>query len=287
MARKADNQRGGSQQTYSPLEIIVSDDCSTDGTYNILQNIKMRYSSSHHLIIHRNEKNQRIIKNLCTAMRLAHGELIIKADGDDISLPNRVEVLVSHWLKANKEPFCMCSAYRKMDIHGNLLDNILVPFEGIDNRNIHDKVVGNGYFYLGAASAYRRDILDFFPEVEYETACDDAVFTVIAAMLGKLYVVPDVLLQYRVGGGETTSIANYRKGMSKGIRYGYISQKQLLKDLEVAKESLSLDEYKQFKESITSYHGHLEKMLMLYEGKSLKERLIGYKEGRKRLLLRY
>ena len=117
-------------QTYSPLEIIVSDDCSTDGTWAVLQRIKEKYKGPHQLVIHRNEQNQRIIRNLCTAMNLAHGELIVKADGDDISLPNRVEVLVSHWLKADKEPYCMCSAYRKMDIHGNPLDHVPVPFSG-------------------------------------------------------------------------------------------------------------------------------------------------------------
>ena len=273
-------------QTYSPLEIIVSDDCSTDGTWAVLQRIKEEYMGPHHLVIHRNEQNQRIIRNLCTAMNLAQGELIVKADGDDISLPNRVEVLVSHWLKAGREPYCMCSAYRKMDIHGNPLDHVSVPFSGIDQRSIHDKVWGNGYFYLGTASAYRKDILKHFSDVSYERACDDSVFTVRAAMLGKLYVVPDELMLYRVGGGETTSTSNYRKGVAKGIRYCDVSQLQLLKDVEVAKSWLAPDDYEQFKKSITAFHAHLEKILMLYEGKSFQERFAGYREGRNGLSLR-
>ncbi len=266
-------------QTYSPLEIVVSDDCSTDNTWNILQRIQREYQGEHTLIIHRNECNQRIIKNLCTAMRLSHGELIVKADGDDILLPNRVEVLVSHWLKANKEPYCLCSAYRKMNIKGTPLDCVSVPFSGFDKRSINDIVKGNGYFYLGTASAYRREVLEHFQEVEYPTACDDSVFTVRASMLGKLYVVPDELLLYRVGGGETTSNANYRKGMAKGIRYCDISQLQLLRDLETARKWLPEDSYRQFKESIISFHQHLERILMLYEGKNIQKRLIGYKEG--------
>lgn len=266
-------------QTYSPLEIIVSDDCSTDRTWEILQGIRKEYSGPHELVIHQNEYNQRIIRNLCIAMRLAHGELIVKADGDDILLPNRVEALVAHWLRANKEPFCLCSAYRKIDTEGKVVGEALVPFAGIDRRSIRDIVWGRGYFYLGTASAYRRDILEHFPQVDYETACDDSVFTVRSSMLGKLYVVPDILLLYRVGGGETTSHANYRKGVAKGIRYCDISQLQLLRDLKSAQNWLAADDYRQYKESLTSFHGHLEKMLMLYEGESLRERLVGYKEG--------
>lgn len=165
-------------QTYSPLEIVVSDDCSSDRTYTILQRIKREYNGPHKLIIHQNAQNQRIIRNLCGAMKLAHGELIVKADGDDIAMPNRVETLVSHWISAGKEPYCLCSAYQKIDDNDHALEHIRVPFSGIDKRSIYDKVCGNGYFYLGAASAYRRDILEYFPEVEFRTACDDSVFTV-------------------------------------------------------------------------------------------------------------
>lgn len=105
-------------------------------------------------------------------------------------------------------------------------------------------------------------------------------------MLGKLYVVPDELLLYRVGGGETTSYKNYRKGMAKGIRYCDDSQLQLLKDVEVAKSWLSADEYEQFRTSIERFHGHLSKILMLYEGKNFRERLIGYREGCKDISIR-
>lgn len=267
-------------QTYSPLEIIISDDCSTDRTWEILQKIKDNYTGQHQLAIHRNEKNLRIIRNLCTAFHLAHGELVIKADGDDISMPNRVEKMVEHWLSTNKEAWCLCSAYQKISVEGDIIGHQSVPFTGLDTRSIRDICFGNGYFYLGAASSYRRDVIVHFPTADYERACDDSVFTVRCAMLGKLYVIGDELIKYRIGCGETTNRTNYRKTMAKGITYCAVSQQQLLLDLERIKERLSPDDYRQFRESLESFYQHCQEVLKLYNGRTFRERLIGAREAR-------
>ena len=266
-------------QTYSPLEIVVSDDCSTDRTWNILKKIQQEYQGPHKLIFHRNEKNKRIIRNLCSAFHLAHGELIIKADGDDISMPNRVEVMVEHWLQSGKQPWCMCSNYQKINVNGNFIGESSVPFTGIDNRSISEIVWGAGYMYLGAASAYRRDIIDYFPDAEYERACDDSVFTVRCSMLGKLYVVGDQLIKYRVGCGQTTGQALYRETLAKSIQYCTISQQQLLLDIEKIKDRLSPEVYNEYKKSLEDCYVHNSTVLLLWTGKTFKERLTGFKKS--------
>ncbi len=41
-------------QTYSPIEILLSDDCSTDGTFEIIQETVKGYSGPHTVILNRN-----------------------------------------------------------------------------------------------------------------------------------------------------------------------------------------------------------------------------------------
>ena len=69
------------QQTYSPLEVIIVDDASTDNTVSILR----QFETSHSCIkVFTSEVNAGYIKNFEKGMLLARGEYIALSDQDDI-----------------------------------------------------------------------------------------------------------------------------------------------------------------------------------------------------------
>src|SRR5262245_29481692 len=78
-------------QTYSPLQIVVSDDCSTDGTFEIIVEAVRDYSGPHELVLNRNDRNLGISEHVNRITRLARGDLLIASDGDDVSSPIRTE----------------------------------------------------------------------------------------------------------------------------------------------------------------------------------------------------
>lgn len=82
---------GAFSQTYEPLEIILSDDCSQDHTYGVMQEMAEAYKGSHKVILNRNERNLGIGGHLNQIAKLMGGKWIVTAAGDDISLPERVE----------------------------------------------------------------------------------------------------------------------------------------------------------------------------------------------------
>ncbi len=82
---------GAFSQNYSPMEIIISDDCSTDDTYGVICNMVSRYNGEHKIIINRNESNLGIAGNVNKAMQMANGDIFVLAAGDDQSLPHRVQ----------------------------------------------------------------------------------------------------------------------------------------------------------------------------------------------------
>lgn len=80
-------------QTYSNIELIIVDDCSTDGTYNILTELSNKDSR---IVLYRNSENKKICATLNKAFSLSKGEYIVRMDGDDISTSDRVQVLVDY-----------------------------------------------------------------------------------------------------------------------------------------------------------------------------------------------
>ena len=76
------------QQTFTDWELIVIDDCSNDGTAEILS----RYAEQDERVkVYTNEQNLRLPSSLNKALSLARGRYVARMDADDICLPNRLQ----------------------------------------------------------------------------------------------------------------------------------------------------------------------------------------------------
>ena len=75
-------------QTYKNLEILISDDGSTDSTKEICKKFQLK---DERVLFSSNKKNIGLTKSLNNLAQKASGSLIARHDADDISLPNRIE----------------------------------------------------------------------------------------------------------------------------------------------------------------------------------------------------
>lgn len=92
-----------SHQSYKNLEILVSDDCSTDNTYEML--MKMN-SKDERIVVIKNQKNLGLTKSLNNLLNLARGEYIARHDADDISKKIRIERQLNYLLEKNFDAVC-------------------------------------------------------------------------------------------------------------------------------------------------------------------------------------
>lgn len=80
------------QQTYQDWKMIMCDDGSTDETYQIAKKYAIRYPEK--ILLIKNEKNFGLNATLNHCLEYVDTEFTARMDGDDISLPERLQVEV-------------------------------------------------------------------------------------------------------------------------------------------------------------------------------------------------
>jgi glycosyltransferase involved in cell wall biosynthesis len=99
-------------QTFTDYELIIIDDCSTDSTADIIKD----YSDSR-IIFFEKDSNSGYTNSLNYGLSVAKGEYIARMDGDDISLPTRLEKQV-HFLNSNPDIVLCGTSYSIMEQQG-------------------------------------------------------------------------------------------------------------------------------------------------------------------------
>lgn len=78
-------------QTYSSLEIICIDDCSTDNTLAVLKELSQ---IDNRIFLYQNEQNLGLVATLNKLVKLSNCDLLIRMDPDDVATADRIEKLV-------------------------------------------------------------------------------------------------------------------------------------------------------------------------------------------------
>lgn len=234
------------KQDYCNLEIIITDDHSSDDSMRVLTEECDRYAQNgglHPIIFSQNERNLGEAKNYEVGFKLAKGELLITAGGDDISHPHRVSCIVKHWLEMEKKPTVIFHGLRPINMDDTPLD---YEWWKPTLRNP-----------LGAAMAYAPVVVRDFPEITQNEGFEDNIFARRAYLFGEILYIKDRLIDYRIGSGVTSSgsVRTKREKISKGMTE---STKQNYIDLDYVKENVSPEkilEVKKLAEEIADTYG--------------------------------
>lgn len=218
-------------QTYSPLQIVLSDDCSTDRTFEIMQSMTQNYTGPHLITLNRNERNLGITEHMNKAyMELAQGEIIIAAHGDDLSKPERTE-LSYKYLKEYPNVTALSFSIQAVDENGN-------------NLTSHSAIVDRVHFYdfKGGANipapsrAFYKNVMSVFGPLNKECPTEDELISFRALLLGENAFFPEVMVKYRKHSGSSSNPENFEKfpldkileqqndDMKKAIQMGLITE---------------------------------------------------------------
>jgi glycosyltransferase involved in cell wall biosynthesis len=226
-------------QTYSPLEIILSDDGSSDGSDSILRKLAKKYTGPHKVIVNCNTCNEGVASHVNRLFACAHGKLLVLAAGDDVSHPDRVAKLVEAWQNITPRPLALHSAARLIDVEGNAVGRYCSGIDGHENDVAKLIMHYRGALLLGATTAYDCELQEYYGPLQKDLPVEDVPLTIRAAMLGRVVYVDEALVDYRIGvhgwlphGGNTTTFEQYREIRRFKARVDDLMMAQVLTDAE-------------------------------------------------------
>jgi glycosyltransferase involved in cell wall biosynthesis len=223
-------------QDYTPLEIVLSDDASSDATFSLMCERIARYEGPHRVILHRNERNLGIGGNLSRAASLCRGELLLVAAGDDVSLPQRCTRVVQAWLDSGRRADLIASPLQDIDEHGSIHATIM-PSDLGRYASAADWVAERPHV-IGAAQAWTRRLLERFGPLPEGVVAEDLIMVFRAIVSGGALSLPEPLVQYRRGGisrrVRALSADDVASRLLKNNRHALIELPLLLEDARKA-----------------------------------------------------
>ena len=189
---------GALAQTWSPLEIVISDDASTDDTWAQIQGAVAGYAGPHRIVLNRNAVNMGIGAHLSHGVGLSHGEMLFVATGDDVSLPQRCERVMHEWLARGRRPDLIAAALIDIDAEGHA-HGTLHPTDLSTYRNAADWLARPPYV-VGAAQAWTRRVFQRFGPLPAGVVGEDLIMVLRAIGTGGAITLNEPLVQYRRGG---------------------------------------------------------------------------------------
>ena len=198
-------------QSLQDFELIVLDDCSTDNSAEIISSF-----ADERIVYHCNERNMGLANNLNIGLEIARGKYIVRMDGDDISLPDRLKTQIDFLETHPDIDLCSCG----MEMFGK--DNKVWIRE-----TDYEQVKITMLFYspiLHASSVWRRSSFErhnlyyrqgTFPAEDYDLWAR-AIFHC------KLVNIPQVLYKYRIHGEQVTKTDSRSSLREHRIRTEYL-----------------------------------------------------------------
>lgn len=234
-------------QNEDALEIVVSDDASSDATWHVISDIADRYQGPKRLVMNRNPQNFGVVGNYYRAFGLSSGDLIFTAAGDDLSLPNRCSVTLARWHALDEKPDLIAADGFDMALNGEVLGEK-------KTGDLSHHTLASWYqhrpFIFGASHMMTRRLVglrSLSPLLPYE----DQSFLARALMMGGAHNLRMPLVKHRRGGISQTktklSLEAKREKFIQAAQAALVEHDEIMQDANELKlteiENFLIDGY--------------------------------------------
>lgn len=204
---------GALSQTWSPLEIVFVDDCSTDCSFEIAQEMFEKYRGPHQVRCLRTPHNSGIGAAINLAMRHCRGELVVGSAADDVSLPHRAEALFEAWEQTGRRATSLFSPYRAITATGEEL-GVGGTRGAPESPERYRPQIGTLEEFLttkwpvvvGCTHAWSPRLFEYFGPLS--SNLEDLVLSFRSLAIGEMLYVHEPLVKYRRHGNNLSFFAD-------------------------------------------------------------------------------
>lgn len=232
-------------QTYQNIELLVIDDGSKDGTFEILQSLKPECEKRFVRVVFETQENQGTCVTLNKLIDLARGQYLYIIASDDMAKPQAIETL--HLFLSQNPDYVLAvgdneiingkseriywgknrvvlpenkALYKTFgdELHLNAPDNKHADFGAYANL-LKGNHIPNGYLYS------RQAMIDA-GKYDESVFLEDWYIHLQLSKIGKYKYIPDILFSYRWHESNTVSSSEYKAKQSEIYRQIYEHEKE-------------------------------------------------------------
>ena len=188
-------------QTLLPFEVVITDDCSTDNTFEIIQ----EFSKTLNIRYFQNENPLKVTKNFEKAISLCTGDIILMCDQDDFWHADKL-AKINAYFQETPMSLAVFSDAELVDEQGVSLGKNFwsaVRFQEVQRdewkAGYSVEILLAGNRSAGCMMAFRKELKEIilpFPTHIPEMIHDNWI-TMVAAMLDGMGMIEDKLVSYR------------------------------------------------------------------------------------------
>ena len=206
-------------QIIKPDEVIISDDCSTDDTLEIIKNFSVK--SKLNIVVLNNSDRLGYGRNFERGLLHCKGEYIFFSDQDDVWMPNKISFMYN---LATENPNLLCFLNNAL-----IVDSYLKSLDNITKIGQIKKLgLSKKSFVMGACCLIRREILNITLPFPVHVKSHDNWIVEISNDLNLCYITEKVLQLYRRhGNNESNALFNSSKKISIFNKLDFIKKIKL------------------------------------------------------------